>query len=328
LEGNHPLSKSELSINTLTGQAVDRLIANAARLRLTVAKGEAGETVIDAGQNAHGGIEAGLAIAEICLGGLGTVGLAPTGTNPKWPFELCVRSTDPVTACLASQYAGWALSHGEGKSKFFALGSGPGRALARKEPLFQELKYRDQAGRATLVVESDRPPPKEIAKKVADDCGVAAENVTFIFAPTQSLAGSVQVVARVLEVALHKTHELKFPLSRVIDGVASAPLAPPHPDFVQAMGRTNDAIIYGGRAHLFVTGPAAEAKALAEKLPSTTSRDYGRPFAEVFKTYKGDFYAIDPMLFSPACAIVTAVETGETFHAGSIDHALLDASFG
>ena len=89
------MNKSDLSINTLTGEAVDRMIANAARLRVAVSKGEAGETIIDAGQNARGGIEAGLAIAEICLGGMGTVGLAPTGANPKWPFELCVRSTDP-----------------------------------------------------------------------------------------------------------------------------------------------------------------------------------------------------------------------------------------
>jgi methenyltetrahydromethanopterin cyclohydrolase len=322
------LSKNDLSINTLTGQAVDRMIASAARLRVAVSKGEAGETIIDAGQNARGGIAAGLAIAEICLGGMGTVAIAPTGANPKWPFELCVRSTDPVIACLASQYAGWALSHGEGKSAFFALGSGPARALARKEPLFAELEYRDHATRATLVLESGRAPPRAIAEKVAHDCGVPRENITFIFAPTQSLAGSVQVVARVLEVALHKAHELKFPLSRIVDGLASAPLSPPHPDFIQAMGRTNDAIIYGGQAHLFVTGPAAEAKALVEKLPSTTSRDYGRPFAEVFKAYKGDFYAIDPMLFSPARAIVTAIEAGETFHAGGIDQALLDVSFG
>jgi methenyltetrahydromethanopterin cyclohydrolase len=172
------LGKSDLSINTLTGQAVDRMAANAARLRISVSKGEAGETIIDAGKKARGGIEAGLAIAEICLGGMGTVGLAPTGANPKWPFELCVRSTDPVIACLASQYAGWALSHGEGKSAFFALGSGPGRALARKEPLFSELDYRDNASRATLVLESDRAPPREITEKVAHDCRVPRENVS------------------------------------------------------------------------------------------------------------------------------------------------------
>lgn len=321
------MSETALSINTLAGHLVDRMVADAAKLRIAVSKGERGETVIDAGKAARGGIEAGLRIAEICLGGLGTVELGPTGSNPKWPFQISVRTTDPVIACLASQYAGWALSHGEGKGSFFALGSGPGRALARKEPLFNDLAYRDHATRATLVLESDRAPPPEVTDKVATACGVSPENLTFIFAPTQSLAGGVQVVARVLEVALHKAHELKFPLERIIDGLAAAPLSPPHPDFIQAMGRTNDAIIYAGQAHLFVTGPADEAKALAEQLPSTTSRDHGRPFAEIFKTYKGDFYAIDPMLFSPAEAIVTAVETGQTFRAGRIDDALLDASF-
>lgn len=321
------MSTNEPSINTLTGQLVDRLVAEAASLRVKVVKGPGGETIVDAGQEVRGGIEAGLRLAEICLGGLGTVGVTPTNLYPNWPFELIVRSTDPVTACLASQYAGWALSHGEGKDAFFALGSGPGRALARKEPLFSELAYRDTASRATLVLESAKAPPSEVIDKVAKDCGVARDSLAFLFAPTQSLAGSVQVVARVLEVALHKAHELKFPLDRVIDGMASAPLSPPHPDFVTAMGRTNDAIIYGGQAHLFVTGSAADAKALAESLPSTTSRDFGRPFAEVFKAYKGNFYEIDPMLFSPARAIVTAVETGQSFHAGAVNPALLDASF-
>ena len=86
--------------------------------------------------------------------------------------------------------------------------------------MFSELEYRDTATRVTLVLELDKPPPREIAEKVARDCGVSPENVTFIFAPTQSLAGGVQVVSRVLEVALHKTHELKFPLARVVDGLA------------------------------------------------------------------------------------------------------------
>ncbi len=322
------MSETALSINTLTGHLVDRLIADAAKLRVSVSKGARGETIIDAGKGARGGIEAGLRIAEICLGGLGTVQLSPTGSNPRWPFEISVRTTDPVIACLASQYAGWALSHGEGKGSFFALGSGPARALAQKEPLFHDLGYHDRAHRATLVLEGDRAPPPEITDKVAAACGVKPENVAFIFAPTQSLAGSVQVVARVLEVALHKAHELKFPLERIVDGLGAAPLSPPHPNFVEAMGRTNDAIIYAGLTHLFVTGPADDAKALAEQLPSSSSRDYGRPFAEIFKACKGDFYAIDPMLFSPAQAIVTAVETGETFRAGKIDDALLDACFG
>jgi methenyltetrahydromethanopterin cyclohydrolase len=314
----------KISVNARAGKIVDHIIAEADKLRVTVTKGSHGETLIDAGAKTIGGIDVGLLIAEVCLGGLGHVTLSPYSGTPKWPFHLTVRSADPVIACLASQYAGWALSH----EKWFALGSGPGRALAQKEPLFHDLGYVDKADRATLVLEGDNPPPPEVVEKVAQDTGVAPEHIAFIYAPTRSLAGSLQVVARVLEVVLHKAHELKFPLSRVIDGLGTAPLSPPHPDFVQAMGRTNDAIIYGGLTHLFVTGPADDARELAHKLPSQTSRDYGEPFAKVFKAFKGDFYKIDPMLFSPAVAVVTAVETGETFRFGEINESALDASFG
>ena len=312
------------SVNLLAGQIVDRIAADPGRYRVEVSRGASGELLIDAGAKAAGGIDVGLLLTEICMGGLGRVTLAHSPGASKWPFWLTVASNDPVVACLASQYAGWSLAH----EKFFALGSGPGRALARVEKLFEELPYTESAQRATIVLEGDKPPPAEVVAKVANACKIEAKHVAFLYAPTQSLAGGVQVVGRVLEVALHKAHELKFPLEHIVDGIATAPLSPPHPDFVQAMGRTNDAIIYAGRAHLFVKGSAADAKELAKNLPSSNSRDYGRPFAEVFKAYKGDFYKIDPSLFSPAEALVTAVETGETFRGGAIDEKLLDASFG
>ncbi|MGO9134306.1 MAG: methenyltetrahydromethanopterin cyclohydrolase [Methylovirgula sp.] len=313
-----------VSVNTRAKSLIEKLVTDADRYRVIVSKGSRGETLIDAGAAAKGGLDAGLLVAEICLGGLGDVSLTPYSGMPKWPFHLTVRTADPVIACLGSQYAGWSLAHGD----FFALGSGPGRALAAKETLYQDLGYKDQADNATLVLEGDNPPPVEIVDKVAQDCGVAPDKLTFIYAPTRSITGNVQVVARVLEVALHKVHELHFPLANVLDGVASAPLSPPHPDFITAMGRTNDAIIYGGFAHLFVTGPAKEAEELAKALPSTNSRDHGRPFAEIFKAFNFDFYKIDPMLFSPAVAMVTAVESGETFRAGHVSQELLDASFG
>ncbi|HLN07546.1 MAG TPA: methenyltetrahydromethanopterin cyclohydrolase [Xanthobacteraceae bacterium] len=317
-----------VSVNGRAAALVGRLTHDAAELRISVAGGELGETVIDAGGRQRGSIAAGLRIAEICMGGLGQVDLVPDAASPRWPWTLVVRSSDPVVACLASQYAGWSLAHRDGNENFFALGSGPARALARKEPLFAELAYRDHASAATLVLESARQPPAAIVAEVAEDCGLQPTQLTIIYAPTQSLAGSVQVVARVLEVALHKAHELKFPLERIVDGLGAAPLAPPHPDFVTAMGRTNDAIIYAGRVHLFVTGPASDARALATALPSDGSRDHGRPFAEIFRSFKGDFYAIDKMLFSPAEVVVTAIESGESFRGGRLELRLLDASFG
>jgi methenyltetrahydromethanopterin cyclohydrolase len=296
-------------------------------LNLGVTRGSLGETLIDAGADQRGGIEAGLRIAEICLGGLGAVRLTSDNATPRWPWTVAVSSPQPVIACLGSQYAGWKLAHGAGKDAFFALGSGPARALAQKEAIFKDIGYRDEADVATLIIESRRPPPSEIVESVTRDCNVAPSALTVIYAPTQSLAGGAQVIARVLEVVLHKAHQLKFPLERIVNGMGAAPLSPPHPDFVTAMGRTNDAIIYGGRAQLYVTGPAAEARTLAEALPSRASRDFGAPFAEIFKRFHGDFYAIDPMLFSPAEVIVTAIESGESFHAGAMHHKLLDASF-
>ncbi|MEO8714701.1 MAG: methenyltetrahydromethanopterin cyclohydrolase, partial [Acetobacteraceae bacterium] len=266
-----------ISVNARAQELVAALCDDAAALRVGVSRGSEGELLVDAGAHHQGGIAAGLSIARICLGGLGDVRLASDPTLPRWTWTITVASSQPVIACLASQYAGWSLAHGEGKDGFFALGSGPARALAHKETLFEELGYTDDAASAVLVLESGKPPPAPLVARIAADCGVAPADLAIVFAPTQSLAGGVQVVARSLEVAMHKAHALHFPLGHIIDGMAAAPLPPPHPDFVTAMGRTNDAIIFGGRVHLFVTGPAAAARDLAEAMPAARSRDYGRP---------------------------------------------------
>ncbi len=319
--------KNTVSVNAQAARLVESMVTDAASLRINVTRGSLGERLIDAGSRCRGGVEAGLRIAEICMGGLGQVSLAPDPAAPNWPWTIIVRSSHPVIACLGSQYAGWNLSHKDESGSFYGLGSGPARALSRREPLFEHLGYADSSDSGTLVLESAKPPPPAVVEKVAHDCGLSPQQLTFIFAPTQSLAGSTQVVARSLEVALHKTHELGFPLDRIVDGMAAAPLCPPHPDFVVAMGRTNDAIIYGGQVHLFVAGDANDAESLAERLPSKTSHHYGRSFAELFKSANGDFYAIDPMLFSPAKVIVTAIDKGVTFRAGELHLGLIDASF-
>jgi methenyltetrahydromethanopterin cyclohydrolase len=316
-----------LSVNTRAADLVAALVADSASLKLGVARGPLGEQLIDAGSRFAGSIAAGLRIAEICMGGLGQVALTPAAAIPNWPWTIATRSSHPVIACLASQYAGWNLSHRANGGSFFALGSGPARALARREPLFEKLGYSDHAASGTLVLESALAPPPPVVEKIVRDCGISPQQLTIIFAPTQSLAGSTQIVARALEVALHKALELAFPLDRIVDGMAAAPLCPPHPDLVTAMGRTNDAIIYGGQVHLFVSGDAQDARSLAERLPSKRSRDYGRSFADLFASVNGDFYAIDPLLFSPAKVAVTAIDTGATFRAGELNLDLLDASF-
>jgi len=312
------------SVNALANPLVQALLDNANSLRIGVDRLSNGCTVIDAGIKHAGGLEAGRLIAEICMGGLGHVNLQASATFAHWPWMLSVHSNNPILSCLASQYAGWSLAH----EKFFSLGSGPGRALAGREELYQELGYRDSANAACLVLESDKAPPSEVVEKVSRDTGVAIENLTFILTPTRSLAGTVQIVARVLEVAMHKIHALHFPLVDVVDGMASAPLPPPSPDFLTGMGRTNDAILFGGHAHVFVKGSDEAAAKLAQELPSSASRDYGRPFSEVFKAVDMDFYKIDPMQFSPAAVTVTALDSGKSFTGGRLNPQLIDQSFG
>ncbi len=312
------------SVSRLAEPLVQSLIDNAQPLRIGIEKTHLGATIIDAGIKHPGGLEAGRQIVDICMGGLGRARIEQKTQFRNWPLAISVRSVNPVLACLGSQYAGWSLS----AAGFTGLGSGPARALAAREALFSELGYKDKAESACLVLEVDKIPPKEIIEKVSRDCAVKARRLTIILTPTMSLAGSTQVVGRVLEVAIHKAHALNFPLDRIVDGMGSAPLAPPASDFVTGMGRTNDAIIFGGTVHLFVTGPDEDAHRLARDLPGQNSRDYGRPFAEIFKSYKGDFYAIDDKLFSPARAIVTALDSGRTFHGGGVNEGLLDRSFG
>jgi methenyltetrahydromethanopterin cyclohydrolase len=316
-----------MSVNASSERLVARLIDDAARLHVGVTRTDGGTVIVDAGVNAKGSAEAGILIARICMGGLGRVARSVAlDSAPLWPVFIEVHTSNPVLACLASQYAGWSLSATKeqtGGKKFFSLGSGPARALACKEPLFDELGYRDRHERGALVMEVDRLPPQVVIDKVLKDCGLEAQNLVIAVTPTHSVAGTVQVVARVVEVALHKTHVLGVDLAEIVEGSGSAPLPPPAPDGIQAMGRTNDAILYGGRVHLTVKGDAV-AKRLAAELPSSNARDYGRPFADIFTSFNYDFYQIDPALFAPAEVWVSSLESGATYHGGKVDEALLE----
>ena len=315
---------TNLSVSNLAKKLVKKLIDNSKKLNVLVKKGPLNCTIIDAGIEIKGSEQAGKLIAEICMGGLGIINLKKTNTFPHWPLETKVESKHPVISCLASQYAGWNLSH----EKFYALASGPGRAIARREELFKDLQYVDQSKFVYLVMEVDKIPPKEIIEKISNDCKTTAENIILILTPTQSISGVIQIVSRVSEVGLHKLHTLKFPLENVEEVCGSAPIPPVSKDFVTSMGRTNDAILYGGNVELKVRGTDEQISKLAKNLPSTSSKDYGKPFAEIFKNYKGDFYAIDPNLFSPGKVTITSLETDKIFVEGKLNSDLLDKSFG
>jgi methenyltetrahydromethanopterin cyclohydrolase len=224
---------------------------------------------------------------------------------------------------MASQYAGWAISVG----KFFAMGSGPLRAHARVErELFEKLGYEEQAEEGVLVLEARALPTDEVVAWVAEKARLQPVQLTFVVAPTASLAGGVQISARIIETGLHKIETLGFDVRRVVSGTGTAPLPPVAKNDLRAIGRTNDCILYGGQARYTVRASDAELHELAEKVPASASRDYGTPFYEIFQRYGGDFYKIDPLLFSPAEVWLTSTESGRTFHAGRLNPEVLEAS--
>jgi methenyltetrahydromethanopterin cyclohydrolase len=257
------------------------------------------------------------------MGGLGAVTFAPLALDGGWLPGLSVVTDHPALACLGSQYAGWRLD----RDGYFAIASGPARALIRAEELYDDLEVDERAQKAVLCLETRDSPPAEIADYVAERAGVDASDLTLVFAPTASLAGGVQVAARVVETALHKLHELEFDVGRVVSGFGSCPLPPVSRKDPEAIGRTNDAVLYGGSVELTVDAPDEELEELVPRLPSSASRDHGEPFGAVLERAGWDFYEIDPLLFSPAFVRLTSVPSGRSFSAGGVDVGVLERSF-
>ena len=312
-----------LEMNARALDIADAMEEHAAALRVATRTLDNGARVIDAGIAVPGGYDAGLALAEICMGGLGTVALTPLAFGGRtWP-GVSVWTDHPAISCLASQYAGWAIKAGD----FFAMGSGPLRAHARVEhELFAKLGYAEEADHGVLVLEGRTPPDEAVAQWIADKARLRPEQLTIVVAPTASLAGGLQIAARIVETAMHKLEQLHFDVSRVVSGWGTAPLAPVAKNDIRAIGRTNDLILYGGSVHFTVAADDAELAALAPKVPSSASSDYGTPFYDIFQRYGGDFYKIDPMLFSPAEIVLTSTTSGRSHRAGRLAPEILEAS--
>ena len=315
-----------VSVNRLALSLVEKMIRRREELRIDVERTEEGATVIDVGVKAQGGYLAGKFLTEVCMGGLGETNISSADYGDLTLPTISVFTDQPAISLLGSQFAGWRINVG----KYFAMGSGPGRALAQKpKDLYAKINYRDESDVAVVVLEAGEKPPPEALELIAEECGVAPERLYVLVAPTSSIAGSVQISGRIVEMGLHKLTEVGFDPKRVISGYGVAPIAPVHPKFNRAMGRTNDMLLYGGFAYFTVEADDdSKLKELVERVPSSTSRDYGRPFADIFKAAGYDFYKIDASLFAPAVITVNNMRTGATFTAGRVNPEILRQSLG
>jgi methenyltetrahydromethanopterin cyclohydrolase len=310
------------TLNERAHQLASAMAADADRLGIAVHTLACGTRIIDCGIKAPGSIEAGRRLAEVCMSGLATVKIVPS--TLRRGQQVRVRAESPVAACMASQYAGWEIK----ADGYFAMGSGPMRAAAGREALFDVIGHRERPDVCVGVLETGKLPPEAVCVDVAAKCGITPSRLTLLVARTASPAGMVQIVARSVETAMHKLHELGFDLNRIEYGVGRAPLPPVADDDSTAVGWTNDAILYGGFAALCVRGDDASLEEIGPRVPSSASPDYGRPFAEIFARYGHDFYRIDPLLFSPARVGFYNLDTRRIFAYGRRAPDVLEASFG
>lgn len=316
-----------MSLNESALPLVEALVAAADRLGAVVHV-VGGARVIDCGGRDDCGNALGIAMARAAMAGRGSVAVHPaTAYGPEWADcswpVVSVASDEPVAACLASQYAGWKVTD----DGYFAMASGPLRAAIGREDLYDDIGLRERPTVAVGLLEAARLPTENVCRGLAAAAGIAPERLTLLVAPTASPAGTLQVIARSLETALHKLHELGFDLGRIRRGHGRAPLAPvPKKDLV-AIGRTNDAILYGGHVVLEVSGDDESLRDIGPRMISRASPDYGTPFLRLFERANHDFYALDPALFAPAMVDLVNTDTGRTHRFGSVAPAIVEASF-
>jgi len=320
------LPSNKLSVNRKAMKLVDKLCTNPDEYNVMIKKTRVGATLVDAGIKAKGGFQAGKIITEICLGGYGEVEIYPIQYDDVVLPSVFVHTSHPAVSTLGSQFADWQIKEGD----YSAIGSGPARALARKNrELYEKIGYQDESDVTVMVLETSVEPPEPVIKKVAEECGISPKKLSLILVPTTSIAGSTQVSGRIVETGLHKLMKVGLDPTQVTNAFGSAPIAPVHPKFAVAMGRSNDAILYAGYAHYDVTGYSDEKlRQIVEKAPSSASKSYGQPFHQIFKGANYDFYKIDPNLFAPAVVSACNLDTGSLFKAGEINIEIFKRSIG
>lgn len=314
-----------VTLNERAASLVDKLVENADELGVTVQKSPADATVIDCGVEAEGSYEVGRFLIEICLAGSGRAELATMNFDGCSLPAASVSIDAPALACLGSQMAGWRVK----SDRYFAVGSGPARVLAKKPAeVYELLGYSEQSDVAVLVLEATNFPPDTIIEEIAKECQLKPRQLYILVASTMSMAGSTQVAGRSAESGLHKLLKLGFDVRRVKHASGVAPIAPVIQDPLRMMGVVNDAIFLAGKAWYRAEVKGVDVAELIVKMPSSTSRDYGTLFYELLKKTNFDFSKIDPNLFSVAEATITDIKTGKEYNAGKVDFQLFKKSLG
>ncbi len=314
-----------LSVNREAMKIVRIILETPEFLGVQVSRLPNGTTVIDMGQHVQGSWLAGKYYTLVTLGGLAEVSFEPFLIDDFQLNGIRVMTSHPLEACIGSQIAGWQLE----AKKDAPILAGPARALNRVNPdhYFDWINYRDQNEEGVISIQTSEPVSENTAKLIAHACQIKPENLYILVAPNSSLVCAIQVSARIIEQTLHRLVEEGFDIKtlRLAQGYCVIP--PLINNDLIAMGRINDAILYGGIAILFVETSDDAITRMIDRVTSSASHAYGRPFVDIYKEAGYDFYNVPMDLNSPAAVQINNIDTGRTFCAGEFNYDVLRRSF-
>jgi methenyltetrahydromethanopterin cyclohydrolase len=314
-----------MGINELGFEVFEEMLDFEDELQLEVTELENGTVVIDAGVKAQGGLGAGLYLSRLCMADLADIQFTPSDINGILVPGIQVATDHPAVSCMASQCAMWQIK----VEKYFAMGSGPARVLAHKtKELYEKIGFEEFSEVGVLVLESNKLPDAKVSAHIAEKCGIDPADLRLAVAPTNSVAGMIQVSARVVETGLHKLFTMGFDINTIKSGFGRAPISPVIGDATMCMGSSNDSIIYGGETYYTIKYEnIEELQQYLRGMPSTASRDYGAPFYKTFKAAGFDFFKVDHNVFAPAKVVVNELLSKRTFVNGKFNPNVLAESF-
>lgn len=316
-----------LNINAKAMKVVREIIEDADALGCKVIKMDCGATLIDMGINCEGSWKAGVLFTRACMGDMSTVTLGEFKLNEDYTFASVEVSTNkPLIACMASQIAGWKLGSGE----FATIGSGPARAIAHVDSdwYFEMTDYKEENKEAVLCLQDVKYPTDEVALEVAKACNVKPEDTYLLISDSTCIVASIQVSGRMLEQTCHKMFEKGFDAGQIVMIRGTAPIAPIVKDEMKAMGRINDALIYGSSVEIWVDATDEDIERVMPGLVGKTSSPcYGQLFEQVFEEAGRDFFYVDHDVHSLGRVQIHNINTGKAFCAGEIHFEVLEKSF-
>lgn len=306
-------------------EVFEEMLDYADELQIEVQELDNGTVVADAGVKAHGGYGAGVYLSRLCMADLAEIQLTPFDIKGVLLPGIQVATDHPAVSCMASQCAMWQIK----ANKYFAMGSGPARVLARKtRDLYEKIGFEESSDVAVIVLESNKLPDETVSALIAEKCGIDPADLRIAIAPTDSIAGLVQVSARVVETGLHKLFTMGFDINTIKCGWGRAPISPIAGDATMCMGSSNDAIIYGGETYYTLEYEnLEELQQYLKGMPSQASRDWGAPFYRTFKAAGFDFFKVDHNVFAPAKVVMNEIKSRRTFVSGKVNLDVLAESF-